>query len=275
LLFISGEIEFYEPLEPIQPPPTKFEFFKQSGEHKIKLNMTTTEFLKSLNLQDKIIKSAKLTLKKITLISSPLAGEGKGEGGQKIDTISSQPTQQFILIELHPNENIRFVVKPQETIKEGQTIAYRQTSEIERLKLQINQIQAQISQTENEIKALDQRLKQDTIDLNLKLSQIEREILQLEELKKRGLAGPQATFKLEKEKETLLNKIKQKQTETELKKGKLFLKIETLKTKIKEIELKITDLEVKNTIKSTASGRLREIRESLTKSKRQSLLILE
>jgi inner membrane protein len=73
LLFISGEIEFYEPLEPIQPPPTKFEFFKQSTEHKIKLNMTTTEFLRSLNLQDKIIKSAKLTLKKITLISSSLA----------------------------------------------------------------------------------------------------------------------------------------------------------------------------------------------------------
>jgi inner membrane protein len=80
LLFISGEIEFYEPLEPIQPPPTKFEFFKQTTEHKIKLNMTTTEFLKSLNLQDKIIKSAKLTIKKIYLeqakidtISSPLA----------------------------------------------------------------------------------------------------------------------------------------------------------------------------------------------------------
>jgi hypothetical protein len=60
-----------------------------------------------------------------------------------------------------------------------------------------------------------------------------------------------------------------------LKKGKLYLKIETLKTKIKELELKITDLEVKNTIKSTATGRLREIRESLTKSKRQFLLILE
>jgi hypothetical protein len=29
--------------------------------------MTTTEFIRSLNLQDKIIKSAKLTLKKITL----------------------------------------------------------------------------------------------------------------------------------------------------------------------------------------------------------------
>jgi inner membrane protein len=275
LLFISGEIEFYEPLEPIQPPPTKFEFFKQTTEHKIKLNMTTTEFIRSLNLQDKIIKSAKLTLKKITLISSPLAGEGQGEGAKKIDTMSSPPTQQFILIELHPNENIRFVVKPQETIKEGQTIAYRQTTEIERLKLQINQIQAQISQTENEIKALDERLKQDTTDLNIKLSQIEREISQLEELKKRKLAGPSATFKLEKEKETLLNKIKQKQTNAELKKGKLFLKIETLKTKIKELELKITDLEVKNTIKSTASGRLREIRESLTKSKRQFLLILE
>jgi inner membrane protein len=271
LLFISGEIEFYEPLEPIQPPPTKFEFFKQSTEHKIKLNMTTTEFLKSLNLQDKIIKSAKLTIKKIYLeqakidtSSSPLAGEGRVRG-----------ETQFILIELNPNENIRFVVKPQETIKEGQTIAYRQTTEIERLKLQINQIQSQISQTENEIKALDQRLKQDTTDLNIKLSQIEREISGLEELKKRGLAGPGATFKLEKEKETLLNKIKQKQTETELKKGKLFLKIETLKTKIKELELKITDLEVKNTIKSTASGHLREIRESLTKSKRQFLLILE
>jgi inner membrane protein len=275
LLFISGEIEFYEPLEPIQPPPTKFEFFKQTTEHKIKLNMTTTLFLKSLNLQDKIIKSAKLTLKKITLISSPLAGEGKGEGGQKIDTISSPPTQQFILIELNPNENIRFVVKPKETIKEGQTIAFRQTTEIERLKLQINQIQAQISQTESEIKAIDERLKQDTIEINLKLAQIEREISGLEELKKRGLAGQGATFKLEKEKETLLNKIKQKQTETELKKGKLFLKIETLKTKIKELELKITDIEVKNTIKSTASGRLREIRESLTKSKRQFLLILE
>jgi inner membrane protein len=186
LLFLTGEIEFYEPLEPIQPPPTKFEFFKQSGEHKIKLNMTTTEFLKSLNLQDKIIKSAKLTLKKITLegnnqtqTPSPPAGEGRVRG-----------ETQFILIELNPNENIRFVVKPQETIKEGQTIAYRQTTEIERLKLQINQIQSQISQTENEIKAIDQRLKQDTIDLNLKLSQIEREISQLEELKKRGLAGP-------------------------------------------------------------------------------------
>jgi hypothetical protein len=42
---LTGEIEFYEPLEPIQPPPTKFEFFKQSSDHKIKLNMTTTEFL--------------------------------------------------------------------------------------------------------------------------------------------------------------------------------------------------------------------------------------
>jgi hypothetical protein len=271
LLFVSGEIEFYEPIEPIQPPPTKFEFFKQTTEHKIKLNMTTTEFLKSLNLQDKIIKSAKLTIKKIYLeqakidtSSSPLAGEGRVRG-----------ETQFILIELNPNENIRFVVKPQETIKEGQTIAYRQTTEIEHLKLQINQIQSQISQTENEIKAINERLKQDTIDLNLKLSQIEREISQLEELKKRGLAGPGATFKLEKEKETLLNKIKGKQTDAELKKGKLYLKIETLKTKIKELELKITDLEVKNTIKSTATGRLREIRESLTKSKRQFLLILE
>jgi hypothetical protein len=180
LLFLTGEIEFYEPLEPIQPPPTKFEFFKQSGEHKIKLNMTTTDFIRSFNLQDKIIKSAKLTLKKITLISSPLAGEGKGEGGQKIDTIySHQPGEgrvrgetQFILIELHPNENIRFIIKPQDTIKEGQTIAYRQTTEIERLKLQINQIQSQISQTENEIKALDQRLKQDTTEINLKLSKL-------------------------------------------------------------------------------------------------------
>jgi inner membrane protein len=271
LLFVSGEIEFYEPIEPIQPPPTKFEFFKQTTEHKIKLNMTTTEFIRSLNLQDKIIKSAKLTIKKIYLeqakidtISSPLAGEGRVRG-----------ETQFILIELNPNENIRFVVKPQETIKEGQTIAYRQTTEIERLKLQINQIQSQISQTENEIKALDQRLKQETTDLNIKLSQIEREISGLEELKKRGLAGPQATFKLEKEKETLLNKIKGKQTDAELKKGKLYLKIETLKTKIKELELKITDLEVKNTIKSTASGRLREIRESATKTKKQFLLVLD
>jgi inner membrane protein len=275
LLFVSGEIEFYEPLEPIQPPPTKFEFFKQTTEHKIKLNMTTTEFIRSLNLQDKIIKSAKLTLKKITLIPSPPAGEGKGEGAQKAGEGRVRGETQFILIELHPNENIRFVVKPQETIKEGQTIAYRQTTEIERLKLQINQIQSQISQTENEIKALDQRLKQDTTEINLKLAQIEKEISGLEELKKRGLAGPQATFKLEKEKETLLNKIKQKQTETELKKGKLYLKIETLKTKIKEIELKITDLEVKNTIKSTASGRLREIRESATKTKKQFLLVLD
>jgi inner membrane protein len=270
LLFVSGEIEFYEPLEPIQPPPTKFEFFKQSTEHKIKLNMTTTEFLKSLNLQDKIIKSAKLTLKKIYLETQPAPAPAVADNGK-----NEKDKTQFILIELHPNENIRFVVKPQETIKEGQTIAYRQTTEIERLKLQINQIQSQISQTENEIKALDERLKQDTIDLNIKLSQIEKEISQLEELKKRGLAGPQATFKLEKEKETLLNKIKGKQTDAELKKGKLFLKIETLKTKIKELELKITDIEVKNTIKSTASGRLREIRESATKTKKQFLLVLD
>jgi inner membrane protein len=270
LLFISGEIEFYEPLEPIQPPPTKFEFFKQTTDHKIKLNMTTTQFLKSLNLQDKIIKSAKLTLKKIYLETLPAPTPAVADNGK-----NEKDKTQFILIELHPNENIRFVIKPQDTIKEGQTIAYRQTTEIERLKLQINQIQSQISQTENEIKALDERLKQDTTELNIKLSQIEREINGLEELKKRGLAGPQATFKLEKEKETLLNKIKGKQTDAELKKGKLFLKIETLKTKIKELELKITDLEVKNTIKSTASGRLREIRESLTKSKRQFLLILE
>jgi hypothetical protein len=54
---------------------------------------------------------------------SHIVGEGQGEGAKKIDTISSPPTQQFILIELNPNENIRFVVKPQETIKEGQTIA--------------------------------------------------------------------------------------------------------------------------------------------------------
>jgi inner membrane protein len=273
LLFVSGEIEFYEPLEPIQPPPTKFEFFKQTTEHKIKLNMTTTEFIRSLNLQDKIIKSAKLTLKKITL-ESPLH-QRQTEGAPKAGEGRVRGETQFILIELNPNENIRFVVKPQETIKEGQTIAYRQTTEIERLKLQINQIQSQISQTENEIKALDERLKQDTTEINIKLSQIEREISGLEELKKRGLAGPQATFKLEKEKETLLNKIKGKQTDAELKKGKLFLKIETLKTKIKEIELKITDLEVKNTIKSTASGRLREIRESATKTKKQFLLVLD
>ena len=270
LLFLTGEIEFYEPLEPIQPPPTKFEFFKQTSEHKIKLNMTTTEFLRSLNLQDKIIKSAKLTIKKIYLETQPAPAPAVADNGK-----NEKDKTQFILIELHPNENIRFVVKPQDTIKEGQTIAYRQTTEIERLKLQINQIQTQISQTENEIKAIDERLKQDTTEINLKLSQIEREISQLEELKKRGLAGPQATFKLEKEKETLLNKIKGKQTDAELKKGKLYLKIETLKTKIKEIELKITDLEVKNTIKSTASGRIREIRESATKTKKQFLLVLD
>jgi inner membrane protein len=270
LLFVSGEIEFYEPLEPIQPPPTKFEFFKQTTEHKIKLNMTTTEFIRSLNLQDKIIKSAKLTLKKIYLETQPAPAPAVADNGK-----NQKDKTQFILIELNPNENIRFVVKPQETIKEGQTIAYRQTTEIERLKLQINQIQSQISQTENEIKAINERLKQDTTEINLKLSQIEREISGLEELKKRGLAGPQATFKLEKEKESMLNKIKQKQTETELKKGKLYLKIETLKTKIKELELKITDLEVKNTIKSTASGRLREIRESVTKTKKQFLLVLD
>jgi chromosome segregation ATPase len=216
-----------------------------------------------------------MSLFSMGLRHSHLAGEAKDEGAQKAGEGRVRGETQFILIELNPNENIRFVVKPQETIKEGQTIAYRQTTEIERLKLQINQIQSQISLTESEIKALDERLKQDTTEINLKLSQIEREISQLEELKKRGLAGQGATFKLEKEKETLLNKIKGKQTETELKKGKLYLKIETLKTKIKEIELKITDLEVKNTIKSTASGRLREIRESLTKSKRQFLLILE
>ncbi len=270
LLFLTGEIEFYEPLEPIQPPPTKFEFFKQTSEHKIKLNMTTTEFLRSLNLQDKIIKSAKLTIKKIYLETQPAPAPAVADNGK-----NEKDKTQFILIELHPNENIRFVVKPQDTIKEGQTIAYRQTTEIERLKLQINQIQTQISQTENEIKAIDERLKQDTTEINLKLSQIEREISQLEELKKRGLAGPQATFKLEKEKETLLNKIKGKQTDAELKKGKLYLKIETLKTKIKEIELKITDIEVKNTIKSTASGRIREIRESATKTKKQFLLVLD
>jgi DNA repair exonuclease SbcCD ATPase subunit len=143
-----------------------------------------------------------MSLFSMGLRHSHLVGEGKGEGAQKIDTIySHHPGEgrvrgetQFILIELNPNENIRFVVKPQETIKEGQTIAYRQTTEIERLKLQINQIQAQISQTENEIKALNERLKQDTTDLNLKLSQIEREISQLEELKKRGLAGPSSNF---------------------------------------------------------------------------------
>jgi hypothetical protein len=49
--------------------------------------MTTTQFIKSLNLQDKIIKSAKLTIKKIYLeqakidtSSSPLAGEGRVRG---------------------------------------------------------------------------------------------------------------------------------------------------------------------------------------------------
>jgi septal ring factor EnvC (AmiA/AmiB activator) len=94
--------------------------------------------------------------------------------------------KQFILIELNPNENIRFVVKPQETIKEGQTIAYRQTTEIERLKLQINQIQSQISQTENEIKALDQRLKQDTIDLNLKLLKLKERSHNLKNSKREG-----------------------------------------------------------------------------------------
>ena len=120
-------------------------------------------------------------MKKIYLETQPAPAPAVADNGK-----NEKDKTQFILIELHPNENIRFVVKPQDTIKEGQTIAYRQTSEIERLKLQINQIQAQISQTENEIKAIDQRLKQDTIDLNIKLSQIEREISGLEELKREG-----------------------------------------------------------------------------------------
>jgi len=265
LLFLTGEIEFYEPLEPLQPPPTKFEFFKQTSEHKIKLNQTTTEFLKSLNIQDKIIKSARLTIKKISTNPQSTTPNPQAQATNPV----------FMLIELNPNEDIRLIASPGDEIKEGQTIAYRQTTEIENLKLQINQIQTQINSTQNEIKATQEKFQQERAQLNLKIADIEKEISQTEELIKQGLASPKEKEKLENEKQTLLNKIKSKQTQTELKKEKLNLKIAQLQTKIKQIQLKITDLETKNTVKSTASGRLKEIKSSQTKSKKQLLLIFE
>lgn len=275
LIFISGEFEFYEPIS-TPPRQTKFEFFKQTSENKLKLSNATTEFLNSIDINDKIIKTAKITIKKIYPEHSKL--EPSGPFPKEI----ASPT--FQLIEINNFENLRFTIKEGDTIKEGQTIAFIQTTEIEKLKIDIDNYKNELNLIAGELKSIEKKFKSDTTELNLKIKEIDKEISHRKELSRRGLLHENETD-LEKQKEIIKAKIQKLTAELELKKLKLETKQKQTQNKIKEIQLKINQIEAKHTIKATATGILKQIKESSakrspsgqisTKNKKQFLLTFE
>jgi len=237
LIFVSGEIEFYEAIS-TPAPTTKFEFFKQTSENKLKLSNATTEFLNSIDIKDKIIKNAKITIKKIYPqheIASPIP---KGRLSPK----PAKPSgSSFQLIEINEFENL---------LNEANSIAV-------------------------EIKSIEKKFKADTTELNLKIKEINEEIAHRQELARRGLAPPETEKEILNQREKIKSKIQKLTAEFELKKSKLELKQKQLQNKIKEIQLKISTLEAKHTIKATATGILKEIKESKNKNKKQFLLTIE
>ncbi len=82
LIFVSGEFEFYEPIS-TPPQQTKYEFFKQTSENKLKLSNATTEFLNSIDINNKIIKNAKITIKKFILNSKQKQSYNKSTPNHK------------------------------------------------------------------------------------------------------------------------------------------------------------------------------------------------
>ena len=266
LTFITGEIEFYEAITSQQPPPTKFEFFKQTSETKIKLANATAEFLKSIDIADKIIKNAKITIKKIY-----------PEQNKTIETekTAKAPAQSFQLIEINDYENLRFAVSPGDTIREGQMIAFIQTIEIEKHKIEIENLSNQIEALAVELKTAEAKFRADTAQLKIKLKQIEDEISHRHELARRELAPQGEPGELINQKEKIRAEINKAIAEFELKKSKLELKQKQLQNRIKEIQLKINSLEAKRTITATAPGVIKEIKQSKIKNKKQFLLTLE
>jgi inner membrane protein len=271
LIFFSGDIEFYKPVtlrDTVDLPlfSAKFKSIVQTNQ-RLKLNLEPYDLLKSMNITDDIIKTARLTIKAITLL----------EHSQSQDTmpILVNPSSKFQLVEIKQSENLRLLIDTGSTITVGQAIGFIQTNDIQRLKLEMEQFNSGLKLLESQEKKEENTFAADTALVNDEMSDLETQKHLQEDLVSRQLAG-----------KALLNELTTKLKELQTKKAKLSIthsqameRINSSKQKalnsIAQINLKILDLEQKHTITATNQGTVKEIRSFTNGTKKQFLIVCQ
>ena len=258
LIYISGKIEFYEPIK-ITLPPTKFQFIKQTSETKLELNYAPLDFLKSQGLADKILKNAEISIKSFTPIQTP--------------TTTPKTTTQTI--EFTPNEEIQILIKTGQNITAGQIIAYKSSQKTQKIELEIEKIQNKINQLKNKITFLDLTLTQDTITINEQILKLKREYETIQELVNKKLKPQASIEEIIHEIAKLEGKKKIKQLEHQNETQKIKTEIENLNIKTKQLIIQLKQEQTKNSITATATGKVKDIKETQLANKKTITITIE
>jgi inner membrane protein len=271
LVFFSGDIEFYEPValrDTVDLPlfSTRFKSIVQSNQ-KLKLNLEPYDILKSVNITDEIIKTAKLTIKAITPLKSSAASDSM--------PIVVNSTSKFQLVEIKQSENLRLLIDTGTAITAGQEIGFIQTNDVQLLKLKMEQLEANLQLFDNQARKENSTFAADSALIGVQISSLESQIGLQEDLVARQLAG-----------KGLLGELTAKLTELQTKQTKLVTnhhhvleRISSAKQKalnnIAQLNLKVSDLEEKHTITATYKGIVKEIRSFTNGAKKQFLIVCQ
>lgn len=268
LVYLSGKIEFYEPIE-IKKTLTKYQFIKQTSETKIELNFTPLDYLKKINIADKIIKRASLTVKTFYPLEAPLFAKAEREsGGESIQMVTQT-------IEFNPTEKIILLIKQGQTVQAGQVIAFKLSPQAEKISLDIEKLKIKISKLQNEIVNLQKKITEDTTTINNEISNLKIEINQTQDLVKKNLKPQQALDELQKEINKLTAKKKILTLDYLSREGKIKTQIEELKLSIKQKEIELEHEKLKRTISATASGLVADIKQIQLKNKNSIIITLK
>lgn len=286
LVFFSGDIEFYEPITlgtsnvipessnrestPDQQSlplfSAKFKSIVQTNQ-RLKLNLEPYDILKSMNITDEIFKTARLTIKAITPTERPQLNDTMA--------ISINSNSKFQLVEIKQSENLRLLIDTGSTIAVGQAIGFIQTNDIQRLKLQMQQINTNLKMLEGQTKKEENTFRADTTLVNNQISSLEEQIHLQEDLVSRQLAGKASLDDLT----TKLTQVQTKKAKLSISHSQAIERINSSKQKtlnsIAQLNLKILDLEQKHTITSVNAGTIKEIRSFTNGTKKQYLIVCQ
>ncbi|CUT03359.1 metal-dependent hydrolase [Candidatus Chrysopegis kryptomonas] len=267
LVYLSGEIELYEPIF-IEKPITKHEFIKQTSENKIKLNFAPLDYIKKTNIANLIIKKASITAKIFYPEQTPSA---------LTPPIKTHEENKFTTqtIELKPNEKINLLIKTGQAISTGEIIAYKLSPKAEKISLEIEKLNIKILKLENQLSILKKKLTEDTSSINLQILKLSQELKRTQELIQKGLKPQSAQEQINEEIEKLNTKKKILLLDYQDKESKTQIQIKEIKLQIKQKEIELKSEQLKQTITSSASGIVADIKQIQSKTKNSIIITIK
>jgi len=266
LVYLSGEIELYEPIS-IEKPITKHEFIKQTSENKIKLNFAPLDYIKKTNIANLIIKKASITAKIFHMVSASETPVSEIEQSKTTPTIQT--------IDFKPDEKINLLIKTGQQIQTGEIIAYKLSPQVERISLEIEKLKIKISKLQNKITQLEKQLTEDTTAINIAISNLKLDQKQNQELVKKGLKPQRAIDEINTEIMKLEAKKRISTLEHENKISNILTQIQETKITIKQKEIELKSEQLKQTITSSASGIVADIKQIQSKTKNSIIITIK